>query len=107
MTKLEDSLKKCAIDTQRAFSKNNKDIGRTTLTEMEIDTGDNLPVAQNPYTLPLKHHRMGTKRNRNARKSWSNRKKPVSLGITCDSGSKEISARRTSEKTVVHGLPKG
>ena len=39
-----------------AFSKNNKDIGRTTLIEMKIDTGDSLPVAQNPYTLPLKHH---------------------------------------------------
>ena len=39
-----------------AFSKNNKDIGRTTLIEMEIDTGDSLPVAQNPYTLQLKHH---------------------------------------------------
>ena len=39
-----------------AFSKNNKDIGRTTLIEMEIDTGDSLPVAQKPYTLPLKHH---------------------------------------------------
>ena len=39
-----------------AFSKNNKDIGRTTLIKMEIDTGDSLPVAQNPYTLPLKHH---------------------------------------------------
>ena len=39
-----------------AFSKNNKDIGRTTLIEMEIDTGDRPPVAQNPYTLPLKHH---------------------------------------------------
>ena len=39
-----------------AFSENNKDIGRTTLIEMEIDTGDSLPVAQNPYTLPLKHH---------------------------------------------------
>ena len=39
-----------------AFSKNNKDIGRTTLIEMEIDTGDSLPVAQNPYTLPLRHH---------------------------------------------------
>ena len=39
-----------------AFSKNNKDIGRTTLIEMEIDMGDSLPVAQNPYTLPLKHH---------------------------------------------------
>ena len=39
-----------------AFSKNNKDIGKTTLIKMEIDTGDSLPVAQNPYTSPLKHH---------------------------------------------------
>ena len=63
--KLEDA--DIAVDTRNkfedlckrhegAFSKNNKDIGRTTLIEMEIDTGDNLPVAQNPYTLPLKHH---------------------------------------------------
>ena len=29
-----------------AFSKNNKDIGRTQRIEMEIDTGDSLPVAQ-------------------------------------------------------------
>ena len=40
----------------QAFSKNNKDIGRTQLIEMEIDTGDSLPVAQSPYTLPLKHY---------------------------------------------------
>ena len=39
-----------------AFSKNNKDIGRTTLIEMEIDTGDSLPVTQNPYMLSLKQH---------------------------------------------------
>ena len=63
--KLEDA--KITAETRRqfeemcnrhpeAFSKNNKDIGRTTLIEMEIDTGDSLPVAQNPYTLPLKHH---------------------------------------------------
>ena len=39
-----------------AFSKNNKDIGRTQLIEMEIDTGDSLPVAQSPYILPLKHY---------------------------------------------------
>ena len=39
-----------------AFSKNNKDIGRTTLIEMEIDMGYSLPIAQSPYTLPLKHH---------------------------------------------------
>ena len=40
-----------------AFSKNNQDIGKTTLIEMEIDTGDSLPVAQIPYTLPLKHYK--------------------------------------------------
>ena len=39
-----------------AFSKNNKDIGRTQLIEMEIDTGDSLPVAQSPCNLPLKHY---------------------------------------------------
>ena len=39
-----------------AFLKNNKDIGRTQLIEMEINTGDSLPVAQSPYTLPLKHY---------------------------------------------------
>ena len=38
------------------FSKNNQDIGKTTLIQMEIDTGDSLPVAQSPYTLPLKHY---------------------------------------------------
>ena len=38
------------------FSKNNQDIGKTTLIEMEIDTGDSLPVVQSPYTLPLKHY---------------------------------------------------
>ena len=39
-----------------AFSKNNEDIGCTQLIEMEIDTGDSLPVAQSPFTLPLKHY---------------------------------------------------
>ena len=43
-----------------AFSKNNKDIGRTQLIEMEIDTGDSLPVVQSPYTLPLKHYDWAT-----------------------------------------------
>ena len=39
-----------------AFLKNNKDIGCTQLIEMEIDTEDSLPVAQSPFTLPLKHY---------------------------------------------------
>ena len=41
---------------EEAFSKNNKDIGRTQLIEMEIDTGSSVPLAQSPYTLPLKHY---------------------------------------------------
>ena len=43
-------------EQQEAFSKNNQDIGRTQLIEMEIDTGDSVPLAQSPYTLPLKHY---------------------------------------------------
>ena len=38
------------------FSTNNEDIGRTNLITMETDTGDSLPSAKKPYTLPLKHY---------------------------------------------------
>ena len=38
------------------FSTNNKDISRTNLITMDIDTGDSLPSAKKPYTLPLKHY---------------------------------------------------
>ena len=64
-TELEDAeispttrerFEKICQEHDRAFSKNNKDIGKTQLIEMEIDTGDQLPVAQNPYMLPLKHY---------------------------------------------------
>ena len=41
---------------QEAFSKNNKDIERTQLIEMEIDTGNSVLLAQSPYNLPLKHY---------------------------------------------------
>ena len=37
------------------FSKNSGDFGRTSLIKMDTDTGDNPPVCQRPYTLPLKH----------------------------------------------------
>ena len=39
-----------------AFSKHNKDISRTKLVKMDIDTGDSPPVSSRPYTLPLKHY---------------------------------------------------
>ena len=37
------------------FSENSNDIGRTSLIKMDIDTGDNPPMCQRPYTLPPKH----------------------------------------------------
>ena len=37
------------------FSKSSEDIGHTPLVTMDIDTGDNPPVCQKPYSLPLKH----------------------------------------------------
>ena len=37
------------------FSENSGDIGKTSLIKMDADTGNNLPVCQRPYTLPLKH----------------------------------------------------
>ena len=40
---------------QYVFSENSGDIGRTSLVKMDIDTGENPPVCQRPYTLPLKH----------------------------------------------------
>ena len=40
----------------QAFSKNNENIGRTKLVQMDIDTGDSPPVSSRPYMLPLKHY---------------------------------------------------
>ena len=37
------------------FSKDSTDIGKTPLITMDIDTGDNPPICQKPYNLPLKH----------------------------------------------------
>ena len=37
------------------FSTDSGDIGKTPLFEVEIDTGDSLPITQKSYTLPLKH----------------------------------------------------
>ena len=55
----EETLQKFKLlceEQHEAFSKNNQDIGKTQLIEMEIDTGGSVPLAQSPYTLPLKHY---------------------------------------------------
>ena len=40
----------------KVFSINSEDIGQTNLVTMHVDTGDNPPICQKPYTLPLKHY---------------------------------------------------
>ena len=54
--KTRESFAQLCNEYDDIFSKNNQDIGKTTLIEMEIDTGDSLPVAQSLYTLLLKHY---------------------------------------------------
>ena len=62
---LED--KDISPKTQKAFdklcekyddiiSKNSGNIGKTMLVEMEIDMGNQPPIASKPFTLPLKHY---------------------------------------------------
>ena len=48
---------KSAFDTLCEKYPRNKDIGRTQLVTMDIDTRDSPPVSSRPYTLVLKHHR--------------------------------------------------
>ena len=51
----QNALKELCNEFKDIFSVDLSDIGKTSLVEMEIDTGDSLPITQKPYTLPLKH----------------------------------------------------
>ena len=51
----QNAFKELFNEFKDIFSIDSSDIGKTPLIEMEIDTGDSLPITQKPYTLPLKH----------------------------------------------------
>ena len=55
-TDIRQKFEELCDEYGEAFSKNNKDISRTKLVKMDIDTGDSPPVSSRPYTLPLKHY---------------------------------------------------
>ena len=40
----------------KVFSVSSQDIVHTNLVKMHVDTGDNPPICQKLYTLPLKHY---------------------------------------------------
>ena len=49
------AFKDLCTELSDIFSTDSGDIGKKPLLEVEIDTGDSLPITQKPYTLPLKH----------------------------------------------------
>ena len=51
----QNAFKDLCIEFNDIFSTDSSDIGKMPLLEVEIDTGDSLPITQKPYTLPLKH----------------------------------------------------
>ena len=56
MTDIKQKFEELCKEYGEAFSKN-KDIGRTKLVKIDIDTGNSPPVSSRPYTLPLKHYK--------------------------------------------------
>ena len=54
-SKMQQAFDKLCEKYEDIISKNSGDIGKTMLVEMEIDTGNQPPIASKPYTLPLKH----------------------------------------------------
>ena len=82
------------------ISKNNGNISKTMLVEMEIDTGNYLPP---PHHIKALHSttqtlQVGSERNRNTRRSRNHRKKHIPVGITSGNSSKKECTRRTSQK---------
>ena len=80
LTKHQNAFKKLCNEFKDIFSVDSSDIGKTPLVEMEIDTGDSPPITQKPYTLPLKHAKMGTERVGDFGKSWCYHEKCLTLG---------------------------
>ena len=51
----QNAFKELCTEFNDIFSTDSGDIGKTPFLEVEIDTGESLPITQKPYTLPLKH----------------------------------------------------
>ena len=50
-----NAFKDLCTEFKDIFSVDSGVIGKTPSLEVEIDTGESLPITQKPYTLPLKH----------------------------------------------------
>ena len=78
----QNAFKELCNEFKDIFSVDSSDIGKTSLIEMEIDTGDSPPITQKPYTLPsFKTCCVGTKRIGNFGKGRSDSEKCLHLGL--------------------------
>ena len=75
----QNAFKELCDENKDIFSTDSSDIGKTPLIEMEIDTGDNPPITQKPYTLPLKYATW-VQKELDFRESWSNSEKCFTIG---------------------------
>ena len=76
----QNAFKDLCAEFNDIFSTDSSDIGKTPLLEVEIDTGDNLPITQKPYTLPLKHTAWVQRELENSGESQCNSEKCFTLG---------------------------
>ena len=51
----QDTFRELCNEYKDIFSTDSSNIGKTSLIEMKIDTGDSPSIIQKPYTLPLQH----------------------------------------------------
>ena len=51
----QETFKELCDEYKDIFSVDSGNLGKISLLEMEIDTGDSPLITQKPYTLPLKH----------------------------------------------------
>ena len=53
--KYKKQLEELCTEFKDVFPNSSKDIGRTPLVKMDMDTGNSPPIYQRPYNLPFKH----------------------------------------------------
>ena len=85
-----EAFENLCSEFEEIFSKDSADLGKTPLLKIDIPTGDSPP--------------MGTRRDRNLRKSGNYSKKCISMGQSHSDCSQEDSSGRTSQKAYVCGL---
>ena len=95
-TDIRQKFEELCEEYGEAFSKNNEDIGRTKLVQMDIDTGDSPPVSSRPYTLPKK----------SAPREPPKRRLCVDFRKVNELQQEVITAGKTKGQISIHPLPK-